>query len=172
MNWKSSASGLASFCLAAALQVSGYQNIWLAYVLYIFGVSLLIYSFHDHCQLRLWPQTMIPLHDAARLALDAIDGSVLAVAARRQFNAPNGALCFVATRLFMDEIPIYGKQIPSSKLLKISADLLFANEFANNATIAQNMHAKEVTYIDLAIKKSDLNVAIIKLKEKHPPSPE
>ena len=109
----------------------------------------------------------VSLQDAAREALEAIDGSTFSVAARRTFNAPRGALCFIAERLYMDEVPIYGKQIPSSKMLPIPSAALFGAAFAKDATVIEDDSSHHVTDTDLMVKRSDLDAAIESLKTRH-----
>lgn len=113
----------------------------------------------------------IPLSEAARMALEAIDGSVFSGAARRPFNAPKGALCFLAERLYADGVPIYGKQVPSSKSMAVPDTALFGAAFAQDATVIEDDSSHRVTYSDLMVRRSDLDAAIISLKERHPPSP-
>lgn len=121
-----------------------------------------------------WPQRwsrMMPLHDAARIALEASQGTVLEMMARRPANAPQGPLCFMATKLFTSPgVTVYGKHVPSSMLLPIKDDLLFANEFAKDATIAWDQHTKEVTYTDLQVKRSEALAAIEGWKAKGQPA--
>lgn len=129
----------------------------------------------------LWPQLkkmfspwnirrLVTLNEAATEALDSVEGSVFAHAARRPFIAPHGALSYVATNLFLNETPMYGKRVPSAKLRPMPDDLLFANEFADNATIVRDTFSQEITYIDIVVKRNDLKKAIASLKKRHPPT--
>lgn len=119
---------------------------------------------------RLWsrrvlPGRMIPLHDAARMAFEAIEGTVLEMTARRPASAPHGPLCFMATKLFTAGVPIYGKQVPSSRVSLVRDDFLFANEFARDATVAQDQTSHAVTFTDLTVKQRDAEAAIKVLKQ-------
>lgn len=116
-----------------------------------------------------WPR-MLPLTDAARKALEGIDGSTMSMVARRQMSAPNGALCYMATKLAMNGLPIYGRQIPSSTLRPVSDDAWLSTEFIKDATAAEDKDSHQVTYEDLMVKHSDFTIAMKKLKEQHPHS--
>ncbi|MCU6501374.1 hypothetical protein LPN04_26570 [Rugamonas sp. A1-17] len=109
----------------------------------------------------------VSLSEAAREALEAIEGSVFSVAARRPFNAPNGALCFIGERLVMDGMPIYGKQVPSSILALVGDNAFFGASLTKDATVIEDDDSHRVTYTNLMVKRSDLEAAIASLKARH-----
>jgi hypothetical protein len=135
----------------------------------VVGCSMFLWGLQPWlAQLKLMT-SKLPLQEAARRMLDAAKGSVLESAARRQGLAPNGPLCYLATYAFLDEIPIYGKQIPATELRPLPTDLLFAHQFADNANAVEDNYSHDVAYTDLMMKRSDLRTMIKKIKLEHPP---
>lgn len=170
-----------SFTFGVGLQVSGYQNAYLAGACFAVAALLALYLVWLHfpwlmpvarwmARLRLEESDFVSLRDAAIQALEAIDGSALSIAARRESMAPNGALCFMAARLYLDGVPLHGKRVPSTRLGPLPDSVLFDADFADDATTIRDNYTHKVVYCDVAIKRCDLDSAILKLKARHPTS--
>lgn len=108
------------------------------------------------------PEAVLPLQVAARLAYEAVEGAVLGMRANRIADAPDGPLCFMAERLFLAEMPVYGKRFPSSKTLRIGSDLLFDQRFKRDAAVVED-ESHRVTYTDLTAKRGEMTTAIEEL---------
>ncbi len=166
------ALALASFCLPLVLPKMPVEVAWIglaaAGAFFLWGVWPLLPSWSQLRWSRFFPARMIPLHDAARMAFEAVEGTVLEMTARRPANAPHGPLCFMATKLFTAKVDIYGKQVPSSQSLPIKDDFLSEHEFAKDATVAQHQSSHAVTFTDLKAKRGEVKAAIEEFKRRHP----
>lgn len=109
------------------------------------------------------PDEMLPLPLAARLAFEAFEGTVLGMQANRQPNAPDGPLCFMAKKLFMADMPVYGKRFPSSKVTRLGTEITFSHDFKRDASVVED-ERHVVAYTDLTAKRADLGAALEVLK--------
>ena len=105
------------------------------------------------------PEEVLPLQEAARLAYEAFEGAVLGMQAHRLPNASDGPLCFMAEKLFIAEMPVYGKRFPSSKVARLDADILFDQQFKRDAAVVED-EGHRVTYTDLTAKRGEMTTAI------------
>ena len=105
------------------------------------------------------PTEVLPLQEAARLAYEAVEGTVLGMQAHRLPNAPDGPLCFMAEKLYMADMPIYGKRFPSSKVMRLDTDILFSQKFKQDAAVVEDENNR-VTYTDLTAKRGEMTTAI------------
>lgn len=109
------------------------------------------------------PEEVLPLQVAARLAYEAVEGTVLGMRASRIANAPDGPLCFMAEKLYEAEMPVYGKRFPSSKVMGLGTDILFSQKFKQDAAVVED-EGNRVTYTDLTAKRGEMTTAIEVLK--------
>ncbi|WP_147328314.1 hypothetical protein [Duganella sp. BJB475] len=132
------------------------------------GCSMFIWGLQPWLASLMLNISKLTLQESTQRMLDAATGSVLEIAARRQGMAPNGPLCYLATYAFLNEIPIYGRQIPATQSRRLPNDLLFAHQFTDNARAVEDNNSHRVAYTDLMMKRSDLRTLIRKIELEHP----
>jgi len=108
----------------------------------------------------------VSLNEGARIAYEQLRGTLWGAAAERLRvdPSPDGILDYMATGI-ANEVPIFGKFPPSTKLERISARLLSSGSIKGGARVLQSRHRKEPDFTDLTIRKSHLLKAIRQMKE-------
>jgi hypothetical protein len=170
MHAKSGIGALISGLAAAGLQVSGYQNIYLALVLWGLAGVLLLYSLRDKIPMPpmfWWPFGMIPLRDGAKRAYEQLRGTIWAEAAERlrAEKTPDGILDYIAVGIGDDQTPIYAKHPPSERLEPVTAFEMKTGWIRGGARFLQLRDDQKTVLTDLSIKRRDLAVAIKRMRD-------
>jgi hypothetical protein len=108
----------------------------------------------------------IPLHEAARLAFEALEGGVTSAMAGHAFFAPRGPLRYMAMKLYHRGVDIYGKQLPSTVSRLIDDSAFFAGEISADAKTIANTDGGAITHTDLTVEREAVRAAIKELVAK------
>lgn len=170
MDKKAAVWSLVTFVTGSALQVSGYQNPYLAGILFLFALALFVYALrHLEQFVRFFsflPFGKIPLSEASQLAYERLKGTLWGLAAERLSlprNSPEGILDYMAVALSR-ESPIYGRRSPSTKLERIDEIEFRRGTITGGGKALEHYGESFPTYVDLAIERRELMRAIKRMK--------
>ncbi len=161
---------LITFVAGSALQVSGYQNPYLAGTLFLVALGLFVYALRDleyFAQFYSFlPFGKISLFEGARLAYERLKGTLWSNAAERLSlprNSPEGILDYMAVALSQDS-PIYGRRPPSTQLERIDEREFKRGTITGGGKVLGQYGESSPAYLDLAIERRELRRAIKRMK--------
>lgn len=151
---------VATFSLPFGLDMLGYQNPYLGTLLVAISLICFWYAIRLSVPFPRWLQSKMPLPEAARRAYEKLDGTLWREAADKFEKSSEGRLKYMAIGI-AHEIPIFGKRPPSTKYGEIDKSLFSPNNIQDGAnTISAHFLSQGIEFVDLAINKSDLRIAI------------
>ena len=166
MNKQAIAGGLASWLLAAALQVSGWQNPYVAGVFAGIGATCLIYAISGSAIIPGW---RIPLRQAAQRAYEALRNTEHGrMADSFQNEGPDGPLSYFAIAISR-EVPVYGKFPPSTRYEVIPEIEFRRCTFEHGGEALKRFQGDTPLYVDLTVTRLGLRKAIKRLKNASRP---
>lgn len=168
------------FLVGTALQVGGFQSVWLAYTCFALAGALLLFSLFETARV---PGGFLPkwdawwslglggslaLHDAARIAYEAArkNNTLWAHAAEKlgTNHSPAGILDYVATYFGM-HVPIIGKRPPSRVDETIDMKSAGKGTFQGGATRLE-MNDGHTVFTDLRVRSKDVRIVVARMSEK------
>lgn len=105
----------------------------------------------------------MPLREAARLAYEAVEGSLVSRIAAAK--GPEGALHYFAKEVFYAVPVVLGRKCPSTQLRPVSRYLPEAFAFTEGGNAAMSVTTGEIAYKDLCVIRSDFKQALAEIKE-------
>jgi|GEM_PF-1763218 len=168
------------FLTGTALQVGGFQSMWLAYMCFILSGGLLLFSLIQSLRVPggflpkfdAWRSLLLggklALHDASRIAYEAArkNKTLWAEAAERLGvdNSPAGILDYVSTYFGM-HVPIIGKRAPSTVDETIDMKQAGEGTFGGGGTRLE-MSDGHTVFTDLRVSAKDVKFVVEKLSDK------
>jgi hypothetical protein len=170
MDRKAALWALISFIAGAGLQISGYQNPYLATALFLIAGLLLMYALRDRDFISgafaYLPVGRISLAVAARIAYERLRGTLWGKAAERlslPAGSPEGILEYMATAISKEAV-IYGCRPPSTKLEPIDEKEFQHGNITDGGKALNYFGEKSYRYTDLSIGRRELRKAIKRMK--------
>lgn len=160
----SAAAGVGSAFAWGALDVSGYQNIYLASALGLCSIACIAYAGWIWIGPKGVFRREIPLREAARHAYEATRGTLHARMAEREPTEAELLNWYAINLAASRGIPIYGKHPVTRKRELVSWDEADFSDIAEGGTIIRDATTNKVYYIDLSVKRGDFAAALAELK--------
>jgi hypothetical protein len=156
-----------SFLIALGFQISGFQNIYLAGLLWAVAVVLSVYAFRGLLGLSSlinWlPFGMIPLADAAHIAYRELGDTLWREAVLKFENTAEGRLNYLGTGIAA-EVPIFGRKHPFKDLHQVPKEELGGGSIGDGATSLKRHGEQTPQYVGLTLKRRDLRKAIKRMR--------
>jgi len=159
-----------TFAVSAALQVSGYQDWYVAGALFVVALVLFAYALRDApvflSAFSYLPFGKVTLSDAARVAYERLRGTLWGTAAERLSvprDSAEGVLDFMAIAI-SKEARIYGCRPPSTRLEQIDKKEFNRGTVVGGGKVLNYYGDAGSAYVDLKIGRRDLRRAIKRMK--------
>jgi len=165
-----------SFLIEAALQVSGWQNSYVAAVLWIIVFVLLLYALARWIQLPASAMftlrglgvlsfgRMMLLAEANRVVYDALRGTAIRKFIDRNFDETDQRLRVVANYVAGTSVPLFGREPAGAALVPFDKGLLKTGQFRADGSEFKQYHSEIPNYSDVSLKRGDLRRVVRELR--------